>query len=147
MMEARMDVYKLVPGSLKAMLDLQNFINGISLDKTMTELIKIRASQINGCVFCLNMHTKDARKMGETEQRIYALSAWEEAPYYTDKERAALALTEAITLISTTHVPDDVYNAALEVLTPEEVAQITLEVVIINAWNRLSVTARTQPID
>jgi AhpD family alkylhydroperoxidase len=146
-MEARMDIYKLVPGSLKAMLDLQNFINGIGLDKTITELIKIRASQINGCVFCLNMHTKDARKMGETEQRIYALSAWEEAPYYTEKERAALALTEAITLISTSHVPDDVYNAALEVLTPEEVAQITLEVVIINAWNRLSVTARKQPID
>lgn len=146
-MEARLDIYKLVPGSLKAMLDLQNFMNGMGLDKTITELIKIRASQINGCVFCLNMHTKDARKMGETEQRIYALSAWQEAPYYTDKERAALALTEAITLISTSHVPDDVYNAALEVLTPEEIAKVTLEVVIINAWNRLSVTARKQPID
>ena len=142
-MEARMDVYKLVPGSLKALMDLQNFVNGMGLDKTLSELVKIRASQINGCAFCLNMHTKDARKMGETEQRIYGLNAWHEAPYYTDKERAALALTEAVTLVSSSHVPDDVYNAALKVFTPEEVAQITLAIVMINAWNRVAITSRT----
>lgn len=145
-MEARMDIYKLVPGALKALLGLQDFINSIGLDKTLSELIKIRASQINGCAFCLNMHTKDARKMGETEQRIYGLNAWHEAPYYTDKERAALALTESVTLVSTTHVPDDVYNAALAVFTPEEVAQITLAIVMINAWNRIAITSRAQPI-
>lgn len=144
-MEARMDVYKLVPGSSKALMDLQAFINGTGLDKTLTELIKIRASQINGCVFCLNMHTKDARKLGETEQRIYGLNAWNEAPYYTDKERAALALTEAVTMLNTSHVPDDVYNAALAVFTQEEVAKITLSIVMINVWNRISVTSRTQP--
>ncbi|HEY9262458.1 carboxymuconolactone decarboxylase family protein [Chitinophaga sp.] len=145
-MEARMDVYKLVPGSLKALMDLQNFVNGMGLDKTLSELVKIRASQINGCAFCLNMHTKDARKMGETEQRIYGLNAWHEAPYYTDKERAALALTEAVTLVSSSHVPDDVYNAALKVFTPEEVAQITLAIVMINAWNRVAITSRTMPV-
>jgi AhpD family alkylhydroperoxidase len=145
-MEARMDVYKLVPGALKALMGLQDFINTTGLDKTLTELIKIRASQINGCAFCLNMHTKDARKMGETEQRIYALNAWHEAPYYTDKERAALALTEAVTLVSTSHVPDDVYNAALAVFTPEEVAKIILSIAMINTWNRIAIASRTMPI-
>ncbi|MGN8035676.1 carboxymuconolactone decarboxylase family protein [Chitinophaga sp. 22321] len=146
MMEARMDVYKLVPGALKALMGLQDFVNGLGIDKTLSELVKIRASQINGCAFCLNMHTKDARKMGETEQRIYGLNAWHEAPYYTDKERAALALTEAVTLVSTSHVPDDVYNAALAVFTPEEVAQITLAIGMINTWNRIAITSRTQPV-
>ncbi|MBS0027129.1 carboxymuconolactone decarboxylase family protein [Chitinophaga sp. 2R12] len=145
-MEARMDVYKLVPGALKALMGLQDFVNGLGIDKTLSELVKIRASQINGCAFCLNMHTKDARKMGETEQRIYGLNAWHEAPYYTDKERAALALTEAVTLVSTSHVPDDVYNAALAVFTPEEVAQITLAIGMINTWNRIAITSRTQPV-
>lgn len=145
-MEARMDIYKLAPGSMQALMGLQNFVNSTGLDKTLSELIKIRASQINGCAFCLNMHTKDARKMGETEQRIYGLNAWHEAPYYTDKERAALALTEAVTLVSTSHVPDDVYNNALKVFSPEEVAHITLAIVMINAWNRIAVTSRTQPV-
>ncbi|MEC5145987.1 carboxymuconolactone decarboxylase family protein [Chitinophaga sp. 212800010-3] len=145
MMEARMDPYKLVPGSLKAMLDLQAVVDNCGLDKHLGELIKIRASQINGCVYCLNMHTRDARKLGETEQRIYALSACHEAPYYTDKERAALALTESVTLLSSTHVPDEVYNEALKVFTQQEVAQILMAIVVINAWNRLAVTARKQP--
>ncbi|MBO9728384.1 MAG: carboxymuconolactone decarboxylase family protein [Chitinophaga sp.] len=145
-MEERMDLYKLVPGSLNALLALQDFINGLGLDKTLSELVKIRASQINGCAFCLNMHTKDARKMGETEQRIYALNAWHEAPYYTDKERAALALTESVTLVSSTHVPDDVYNAAAAVFTQQEIAQLLLAISMINTWNRLSVAARKQPL-
>jgi len=144
-MEARMDVYKLAPGAYKAMMALQTFVNESGLDKTLGELIKIRASQINGCAFCLNMHTKEARKMGETEQRIYGLSAWHEAPYYTDKERAALALTEAVTLVASSRVPDDVYNAALAVFTPEEVAVILMAIVTINSWNRIAVTSRTLP--
>ena len=144
-MEARMDVYKLAPGSFKAILSLQQFVDNSGIDKTLSELVKIRASQINGCVFCLNMHTKEARKMGETEQRIYGLSAWQEAPYYTDKERAALALTEAVTLVSTSHVPDEVYDAALKVFTPEEIAVITMAIVTINSWNRIAITSRTQP--
>ncbi len=144
-MEARMDVYKLLPGAFKAMMGLQTFVNESGLDKTLGELIKIRASQINGCVFCLNMHTKEARQMGETEQRIYGLSAWQEAPYYTDKERAALALTEAVTLVSESHVPDEVYKAAQAVFTQQEIATITMAIVVINSWNRIAITSRTLP--
>lgn len=144
-MEARMDVYKLLPGAYKAMMGLQTFVNESGLDKTLSELIKIRASQINGCAFCLNMHTKEARQMGETEQRIYGLSAWEEAPYYTDKERAALALTEAVTLVSSSRVPDVVYKAAQAVFTQPEIATITMAIVVINSWNRIAITSRTLP--
>ncbi len=144
-MEARMDVYKLLPGAFKAMMGLQTFVNESGLDKTLGELIKIRASQINGCVFCLNMHTKEARQMGETEQRIYGLSAWQEAPYYTDKERAALALTEAVTLVSESRVPDEVYKAAQAVFTAQEIATITMAIVVINSWNRIAITSRTLP--
>ncbi|MFX1706930.1 carboxymuconolactone decarboxylase family protein [Chitinophaga sp. CC14] len=144
-MEARMDIYKLLPGAYKAMMGLQDFVNECGLDKTLTELIKIRASQINGCAFCLNMHTKEARQMGETEQRIYGLPAWEEAPYYTDKERAALALTEAVTLVSATRVPDEVYKAAQAVFTQQEIAVITMAIVAINSWNRIAITSRTLP--
>ncbi|HWV69173.1 carboxymuconolactone decarboxylase family protein, partial [Chitinophaga sp.] len=99
----------------------------------------------NGCVFCLNMHTKEARQMGETEQRIYGLSAWQEAPYYTDKERAALALTEAVTLVSESRVPDEVYKAAQAVFTAQEIATITMAIVVINSWNRIAITSRTLP--
>lgn len=144
-MEARMDVYKLLPGAFKAMMGLQTFVNESGLDKTLGELIKIRASQINGCAFCLNMHTKEARQMGETEQRIYGLSAWQEAPYYTDKERAALALTEAVTLVSESRVPDEVYKAAQAVFTQQEIATITMAIVVINSWNRIAITSRTLP--
>lgn len=145
MMEARMDVYKLLPGAFKAMMGLQAFVNESGLDKTLGELIKIRASQINGCAFCLNMHTKEARQMGETEQRIYGLSAWQEAPYYTDKERAALALTEAVTLVSESRVPDEVYKAAQAVFSEQEIAAIVMAIVVINSWNRIAITSRTQP--
>ncbi|HEY8955857.1 carboxymuconolactone decarboxylase family protein [Chitinophaga sp.] len=145
MMEARMDVYKLLPGAFKAMMGLQTFVNESGLDKTLGELIKIRASQINGCAFCLNMHTKEARQMGETEQRIYGLSAWQEAPYYTDKERAALALTEAVTLVSESRVPDEVYKAAQAVFSEQEIATIVMAIVVINSWNRIAITSRTQP--
>ena len=114
-------------------------------DKALLELMRIRASQINGCAYCIDMHTKDARARGETEQRIYGLSAWRETPYYTERERAALALTEAITLVSESRVGDDVYEQAAKQFTEEELAQLISLVVTINAWNRIAVTTRITP--
>ena len=106
---------------------------------------KTRASQINGCAYCLDMHTKDARAAGETEQRLYALSAWRETPFYSERERAALAWTEALTLISENHVPDDVYEAARECFTEEELVNLTMAVIAINGWNRLAISFRNVP--
>jgi len=111
----------------------------------MVELVKIRASQINGCAFCIDMHTKDARAAGETEQRIYALDAWREAPFFTSRERAALAWTEAVTLVRQGHVPDEVFEEAKRHFTEEELANLTLAVVAINGWNRLSIAFRAVP--
>jgi AhpD family alkylhydroperoxidase len=115
------------------------------LEPDLLELVRIRASQINGCAFCLDMHTKDARAAGETEQRLYALSAWEETPFYTERERAALALTEAITLIAGDRVPDDVYRAAAEVFKEDELAALIWAAVVINAYNRTAITTRMTP--
>src|SRR5579875_3538541 len=108
----RIDLLALAPEAYEAMRAIEAYIRKSGLDRRLYELIKIRASQINGCIFCLNMHTREARALGETEQRIYGLSAWQEAPYYTEKERAALALTEAITLVAESRVPDEVFEAA-----------------------------------
>ncbi|CAL1517499.1 carboxymuconolactone decarboxylase family protein [Chitinophaga sp. MM2321] len=145
-MKARMDLTKGFPDLYNAMLGLENAVRNSGIEKSLYELIKIRASQINGCVFCINMHTKDARAGGETEQRIYGLSAWQEAPYYSDRERAALALTESVTLLASTHVPDDVYNAAAAIFTEKELGNIIMAIVVINGWNRICVTTRTQPV-
>lgn len=145
-MEPRMDISKLFPAGFQAMLGMEEAMQKSNIDKTLYALIKIRASQINSCAFCINMHTRDARAAGETEQRIYSLNAWREAPFFTEKERAALALTESVTLLADTHVPDDVYAAATAVFTREEVAEITLAIVVINAWNRIVVTSRTRII-
>lgn len=141
-----MDISKLFPAGFQAMLGMEEAMQKSNIDKTLYALIKIRASQINSCAFCINMHTRDARAAGETEQRIYSLNAWREAPFFTEKERAALALTESVTLLADTHVPDDVYAAATAVFTREEVAEITLAIVVINAWNRIVVTSRTRII-
>nr|WP_295873328.1 carboxymuconolactone decarboxylase family protein [uncultured Chitinophaga sp.] len=145
-MEPRMDISKLFPAGFQAMLGMEEVMKKSDIDKTLYALIKIRASQINSCAYCINMHTRDARAAGETEQRIYSLNAWREAPFFTEKERAALALTESVTLLADTHVPDDVYAAATAVFTREEVAVITLAIVVINAWNRIVVTSRTRII-
>ncbi|RBL90942.1 carboxymuconolactone decarboxylase family protein [Chitinophaga flava] len=144
-MESRMDISQLFPEGFNAMLALEGAMRNSSIDKKLYKLIKIRASQINGCAYCINMHTREARAAGETEQRIYCLNAWGEAPFYTDQERAALALTESVTLLASTHVPDDVYATATAVFTKEEVAIITMAIVVINAWNRIVVTSRTLP--
>jgi AhpD family alkylhydroperoxidase len=126
----------------RAMLNLQKEVESSGMDRTLLELVKIRASQINGCAYCLDMHTKDARAVGETEQRIYALNAWRETPFYTDRERAALEWTETVTRVADTHVPDDVYERVREQFGEAELVALTFAVVAINGWNRLAIAFR-----
>ncbi len=144
-MTSRIDITKANPNTLKAMLGLQNYVNGCGLEHSLLELVKMRASQINGCAYCLDMHSKDARARGETEQRLYLLDAWHEAPFYTDRERAALAWTEALTRVADDHVPDEVYEEARRHFNEQELADLSLAVVAINGWNRLSIAFRTEP--
>jgi AhpD family alkylhydroperoxidase len=129
-------------GPGRAMLNLQKEVESSGIDRTLLELVKTRASQINGCAYCLDMHTKDARAMGETEQRLYALNAWRETPFYTERERAALEWTEAVTRVADTHVPDDVYERVREQFPESELVALTFAVVAINAWNRLATAFR-----
>lgn len=128
-----------------AMLGLEKFVRGCGLETSLLELVRLRASQLNGCAYCLDMHTKDARAEGETEQRLYCLEAWRECPFYTDRERAALEWTEEVTLVSRNHVPDEVYERARQQFSEEELVNLTLAVVTINGWNRLSISFRTEP--
>jgi AhpD family alkylhydroperoxidase len=145
-MQARIDIQKVAPGALQAMLALEGYVKKSSrLETSLLELMRMRASQINGCAYCLDMHSKDARAAGETEQRLYALNAWRETPFFTDRERAALAWTEAVTLVSESHVPDSVYNEVRQRFTDEELANLTLAIVAINGWNRLMVSFRAVP--
>jgi len=145
-MEQRMQMNVVNPEGYRAMLGLEQYLNESTIDKNLLELIKIRASQINGCAFCLEMHTKDARKLGETEQRIYLLNAWREAPYYTPQERSVLALTEAITLISNNQVPDEVYQEAAKHYSQKELADIIMAIITINAWNRIAISTLLMPV-
>ena len=144
-METRLDYGKAAPGSVQAMYELQEFSEGSGLERPLLELIKTRVSQINGCAFCIDMHTKDARAAGETEQRLYGLSAWREAPYYSERERAALAWAEGVTLISQTHASDEEYEAARAQFSEEELIKLTVVVIAINGWNRLA-TAFREPV-
>jgi AhpD family alkylhydroperoxidase len=144
-MQERLNVPKVVPAAYKAMLGLQAYVNDAKLEHSLVELVKIRASQINGCAFCLNMHAKDARKAGETEERLWLLAAWRESPVYSDRERAALAWTEAVTLVSKTHVPDAVYAEARRHFSEEELVDLTMAIIAINGWNRLSVAFARLP--
>ena len=143
MMKARIDLMHVNPGVVQAMLGLERQIRQAGLDPGLLDLVRMRASQINGCAYCLDMHSKDARANGETEQRLYGLDAWREAPYYSPKERAALDWTEALTLVADTHVPDDVYERVREQFSEDELAHLSLAIVAINGWNRLNVAART----
>ncbi|WP_314586443.1 carboxymuconolactone decarboxylase family protein [Paenibacillus terrigena] len=145
-MEQRMQMNVVNPQGYQAMLGLEQYLHASTIDKKLLELIKIRASQINGCAFCLEMHTTDARKIGETEQRIYLLSAWREAPYYTPQERSVLALTEAITVITDNHVPDDVYQEAAKHYSQKELADIIMAIITINAWNRIAISTLMMPV-
>ena len=133
------------PALRQAMLNLQREVQASGLEHPLLELVKIRASQINACAYCLDMHTKDAREAGETEQRIYALSAWHEAPFFTDRERAALEWTDAVTRIADSHVPDDVYERVQRQFTEEELVSLTYAIVAINGWNRIAVALRMLP--
>ena len=142
-MQARIQDYpKASPESFKAMLALSAATRTCSLEPKLLELVKIRASQINECAYCLDMHTQDARALGETEQRLHLLSAWREAPFYTDRERAALAWTEAVTKLSESHVPDEVYDEVRARFSEKETVELNWVVVTINAWNRLQVSFR-----
>lgn len=142
-MKPRLNPYKLQPDLMKAMMALEAAITGSGLDKSLIELVKIRVSQINGCAFCLHMHTRDARAQGETEARIYLLDAWRESPLYTDRERAALDWAEAVTLVSQTHVPDAVYDHARQHFDEAELVKLTMLLVAINGWNRIAISFRS----
>src|SRR5690242_19324100 len=142
-MQARITYDKTAPEGVKAMWTLENYLHHCGLEPALLELVKFRASQINGCAYCIDMHTKDARAHGETEQRLYALSVWRETPFYSERERAALAWTEAVTLVGETHVPDDVYDLARRHFSPEELVNLTMAVIAINGWNRLAIAFRT----
>lgn len=144
-MPSRLSMKLVNPEGFTAMVGLERYVCGASLDAKLKELVKIRASQINGCAFCIDMHTKDARKLGESERRIYALNAWSEFSFFTQAEKSALALTEAMTLIADTHVPDEVYNQVREHFTERETAELIMCIVTINAWNRIAIATRIMP--
>ena len=144
-MEERLKYAKVAPHGYRAMAVLQNYVDDCGLEPLLLELVKMRTSQINGCAYCIDMHSKDARALGESEQRLYELNAWRETPFYTDRERAALLWTEELTLISQDHVPDAVYEEVRQYFSEEELVNLTLAVVAINGWNRLAIGFRSKP--
>jgi len=141
-MEQRIDYANVAPGALGAMLNLERYVRECGLEHSLLHLVKLRASQINGCAYCVDMHSKDARAAGENEQRLYALPVWRETPFFSERERAALAWTEALTLIHERGVPDELYSAAREHFSEKELLDLTMAVIAINGWNRLSVSFR-----
>jgi len=144
-MEPRIDYLKSARGAYHAMLGIEHYLQQCGLEESLQNLIKLRVSQINGCAYCIDMHWKDLKAAGEAEQRLYGLDAWEESPYYTERERAGLAWAESVTNIQEGHVPDGVFERVKEFFNDKELADLTLAVTAINAWNRLSIAARTVP--
>jgi AhpD family alkylhydroperoxidase len=144
-MTQRLDYSKASPDGFKAIYGLQAYVDNSGLEHSLMELVKMRASQINGCAYCLDMHSKDARAAGETEQRLYALNAWRETPFYTDRERAALAWTEALTLVSQKEVSDELYAEARKHFSEKELVDLTFVIIAINGWNRLAIPFRSTP--
>jgi AhpD family alkylhydroperoxidase len=144
-MEHRLNPFTASPKGYQAMTALETFVESCGIERPLLELVKMRASQINGCAYCLDMHGKDARALGETEQRLYALNAWRETPFYSERERAALEWTEAITLIAKTHAPDEMYERVAKQFSAEELANLTLAIATINSWNRLSIAFQVVP--
>ena len=144
-MEPRFDWRKVAHGALDAMMALEKYVAQSGLDHKLLHMLKLRASQINGCAHCIDMHWKDARLAGETEQRLYSLDAWRETPFYTDRERAALAWFESITRVAETHVPDDVYEQTRKHFSEKELVDLTVAAAVINTWNRLAIATRTVP--
>lgn len=143
-MAKRINIQELEPKAYEPMFGLEKYLSVIELDSQLKELIKIRASQINGCAFCIQMHAEQARKGGETEQRIYAISAWWESPLFTEKERAVLALTDEVTLISEQGLSDETYETALDLLGEQQLAQCIMQIITINAWNRIALSTKMQ---
>jgi AhpD family alkylhydroperoxidase len=143
-MQARINIEKTEPSGYRAILGLEKYIESTSLTRTHKDLIKIRSSQINGCAFCIDMHTREARKAGETEQRIYALNAWSGTPFFSEEERAILALTEEVTLISN-HVSDETYEQAAKLLEENYLAQVIMAIITINVWNRIGIATNLIP--
>ncbi|PAY06951.1 MULTISPECIES: carboxymuconolactone decarboxylase family protein [Bradyrhizobium] len=141
-MKPRMNFYQAAPETIKALVAVESQISASGLEQSLIELVKTRASQINGCAYCINMHTEDARKHGETEQRLYLLNAWRESPLYSERERAALAWTEALTLVSETHAPDADYEAVRAEFSDSELVNLTTLIGAINAWNRIAIGFR-----
>jgi len=144
-MQQRIDITKVSPAVYQAVRALQTYVDQSGLDAKLRELVKIRASQINGCAYCLAMHTRDARKIGETDERMHLLNAWREAPFYTERERAALAWVEAVTLISRDHVPDAVFEGLRKHFSEKEIVDLTAAIAAINTWNRLAISFRVPP--
>ncbi len=144
-MESRFNFFTAAPDAYRAMRGLEQYLHDCGLEENLLHLVKLRASQINGCAYCLDMHSKDLRAIGESEQRLYTLDAWRECPWYTDRERAALAWTEALTLITNGHVPDSVYQQVRPHFTDKELSDLTLAITTINAWNRICVSSRVEP--
>jgi AhpD family alkylhydroperoxidase len=138
----RLNYYKASPDAIKAMVDFEGYVQGCGLESSLLDLIKTRASQINGCAYCIYMHTHEARARGESEERLYLLDAWRESPLYSERERAVLAWTEAVTLISQTHASDAVYEEARRHFTEEELVKLTIAIIAINAWNRIAIGFR-----
>src|SRR5580698_7956888 len=144
-MEPRINFYKAAPETMKAMTGLEHAVNQSGLEAALRELIIVRVSQINGCAYCIDMHTRDARAAGETEQRLYGLNAWRETPFYTDRERAALEWAEAMTLITDGHAPDEIFFSVRQYFDETEMVNLTLAIVSINGWNRLAIGFRSVP--
>lgn len=144
-MEARMNYAKAAPGAMKAMNGLDAYVADCGLEPSLRELVKLRASQINGCAYCVDMHSLDARALGETEQRLYALPVWHETPFFSERERAALLWTEKLTLLSIDHVPDEVFEEVRRHFSETDLANLTLAIALINAWNRFGVGFRDVP--
>jgi AhpD family alkylhydroperoxidase len=144
-MKTRLNYAKAAPGVYDAMDALDRYLASCGLEESLLQLVRLRASQVNGCAYCIDMHWKDLRAIGENEQRLYSLDAWRECPYYTERERAALAWTDAVTLVADGHVPDALFDEVRRQLSDKDLADLTLAVATINAWNRLSIAARLDP--
>lgn len=144
-MKPRIQYGKVAPEGMKAMRGLENYVRQCGLEGSLLELVKLRASQINGCAYCIDMHTRDARAQGEQEQRLYALVAWQETPFFNERERAALAWTEAVTKVGEGHVADSLYENARRYFSEKELVDLTFAIVAINGWNRLAISFRTVP--
>ncbi|RPI04899.1 MAG: carboxymuconolactone decarboxylase family protein [Ignavibacteriae bacterium] len=144
-MQPRLNFVKVSPAGYRVLHNLDDYVKSSGLEQSLLELVKVRASQMNGCAYCIDMHTKDAREAGETEQRLYGLSAWRETAYYTDRERAAMVWTEAVTDVSNTHVPDEIYSLVSQYFSEKEIVDLTLAIAVINSWNRIAISFRSVP--